>query len=232
MAITPKDLLAAIQSDPTLLAMADVGNDAGVAAAMNTVSTSCAAPATLTVDGILGLLSEPSLARLSLHPSAPAIRDDLTKQDRAAIAHWAVLLAARPDPAATGTITIAERQAVLAALQEEVDTPCTPAEKIGAMGDMVAPVDVALALESKRVDDAIAAFLAITWPAVNVHIPQDRADAAGLTELHLAATKARHEGTALGVDAALRADAIALVAKHDAKLADTLTAEAAAAAGG
>lgn len=231
MALNLAAVRAAIEADPALVQLADVGDDAGVAAALNEVTTECDAPAPVTVLGVLGLLSEASLARLSVHPSAPTIRDDVVKGDRAAVGNWAMLLAARPDPsnpASVGTITPAERDAVISSLSAVTKHPCTPAELAGALGDVATAADVNAALTDRRVERAIAELVSLRWPTVNVYIPPDAAAAAGLTDAHAHAAKMAHEGTVLGIDPDKRADAIALVAASDPALGKTLSAEASA----
>lgn len=231
MRIAPADLLDAIEADASLLERANAGDDAGVAALLNTQSTACNAPRPLTVTTVFQLLSEASLARLGLHPAVAAIRDDLTKPDAGErLLHWAHILAARGnpnDPNSVGTITLDERDAIIETVRTPVQTPCTPGEAIGGLGYVVQNVDVSVALEPLRVDQAIASYLRLEWPAVNVYIPADRAALAGLSQDFIDGTKARHEDTILGVEPDRRAAAIARVASVDRVLAQRLTDEAA-----
>ena len=77
--------------------------------------------APLSVEGLLGLLSEPSRARLDKHPSQEGIRRDVLNQDRDALRHRIALLVAREDPedpTSVGTITQAEAATLLAALEQ------------------------------------------------------------------------------------------------------------------
>jgi DNA-binding transcriptional ArsR family regulator len=226
--ITAAALLAAIEKDAALVQLADAGNDAAVAEALNTPdSAQCDAPSPLTIDGLFALLSEASIARLSVHPSVTYIRDDVMTQQRERVSHWAKMLAARPDPNGTGTITTAERDEVLAALAATSKQSCTIAEALGKFGDVVSVSEISDALYPRRVQQVIDAHLDLRWPAVNVYVSPEDAAARGLTAAHVLAAKARHEGTILGVDVAARADAIALVRGVDSQLADTLTTEAA-----
>src|SRR6476661_11095148 len=127
-----------IVSDAALHALAEDGADNAIADALNTTSTTREAVVPMTVPRLFSLLSEESLARLSVHPSASAIRTDVTRQDREAVEHWATLLAAKPDPNSTGTITSAERDAIIASLQEIGNVPSTPIEALaGAAGATV-----------------------------------------------------------------------------------------------
>lgn len=96
----------------------------------------------------------------------------------------------------------------------------TPSRAVTVDADPDAVVgweQIAHVLRGEREDLAIAAYLRGEWPAAAVPIPQDKADAAGLTDAHVFAAKILTEGTALGVDEKHHDDAFAIIEKLDPK---------------
>lgn len=76
--------------------------------------------AQLSIAGLLGLLSEKSVARLcGLSGALDALRRDVQMQDRPAIAHWIAIFAARPtgDGESEGIITREEAALCLSSLE-------------------------------------------------------------------------------------------------------------------
>jgi hypothetical protein len=78
-----------------------------------------ARPVTLTVSGLLALLSPASQANLKALPYLPTVRDDINNQDRAAVALWAGFFAQN------GVITADEAQAIEGALAATEAGPST-----------------------------------------------------------------------------------------------------------
>jgi len=99
-----------------------------IPAAPDAASDPNAGLAPLTIEGLLGILSTESRAKLAVNPNADAIRRDVLAQDRASLGHWIAILAASPDtsnPDAVGVITTAEATMLTVALSAR-STPVAP----------------------------------------------------------------------------------------------------------
>ena len=103
--MTDAELLAAIVANPTLKQHAINGEDGNIARALTKPST--ATP--LTVNGLLGLLSSASMAKLATNPNAVELRNQVEAQDIEAVKSWATLFKGG------GVITASEHTAVIAA---------------------------------------------------------------------------------------------------------------------
>ena len=103
--MTDAELLAAIVGNPTLKQHAINGEDGTIARALTKPST--ATP--LTVNGLLGLLSPSSMAKLATNPNAVELRNQIAAQDIESVKSWATLFKGG------SVITAGEHTAVISA---------------------------------------------------------------------------------------------------------------------
>lgn len=88
--MTDVDLLTLIRGNADLKALADAGNDAGLAAAIPALAT-VTVPAPFTAAQLLGSVSSANRAKVMGSPAVTGIQNSIAQQDRTAAANWTQL---------------------------------------------------------------------------------------------------------------------------------------------
>lgn len=141
--MTPSDLRALIDADPSLAEPMAAGRTGEVAAALNARTQTMSQPALMYESELAGLLSLQSLAKLLQYVNFALIKHDIEAQNRVGVALWAGKLAL------CGILTADEIAAVVAYTQRTEDVPASRYEvasgSIGAVAT-ISQVDEARGL--------------------------------------------------------------------------------------